>query len=170
MTSYQNLEAKFRQINRLNDLRSIAGWDEAVMMPTGSGEARGQAMAELSSLIQNMIAHSEVRDWLHEASAQKELLNPWQQANLGEIRRQFVEATAIPPELNQRLVLARMQAEQLWRRLRAENDYNVNLKAELEIRSLHDKIDHIMIQKWNTLITMQEMQLRILEEQQRERE
>jgi len=55
-------------------------------------------------------------------------------------------------------------------RLRAENDYNVNLKAELEIRSLHDKIDHIMIQKWNTLITMQEMQLRILEEQQRERE
>lgn len=55
-------------------------------------------------------------------------------------------------------------------RLRAENDYKVNLKAELEIRSLHDKIDHIMIQKWNTLIEMQEMQLQILEEQQRMKE
>jgi uncharacterized membrane protein len=52
-------------------------------------------------------------------------------------------------------------------RLRAENDYKVNLKAELEIRSLHDKIDHIMIQKRNTLIEMQEMQLEILEGQQR---
>src|SRR5216110_3141423 len=28
-------------------------------------------------------------------------------------------------------------------RLRAENDYKVNLKAELEIRHLHEKIDHL---------------------------
>jgi uncharacterized membrane protein len=47
-------------------------------------------------------------------------------------------------------------------RLSAENDYKVNLKAESEIRSLHDKIDHIMTQKWNTLIEIQEIQLEIL--------
>src|SRR5437899_3435253 len=29
-------------------------------------------------------------------------------------------------------------------RLRAENDYKVNLKAELEIRHLHEKIDHLL--------------------------
>jgi Predicted membrane protein len=28
-------------------------------------------------------------------------------------------------------------------RLRAENDYKVNLKAELEIRHLHEKLDHL---------------------------
>src|SRR5262245_65371848 len=29
-------------------------------------------------------------------------------------------------------------------RLRAENDYKVNLKAELEIRHLHEKLDHLL--------------------------
>lgn len=31
-------------------------------------------------------------------------------------------------------------------RLRAKNDYKVNLKAELEIRQLHEKMDHLMRQ------------------------
>lgn len=48
-------------------------------------------------------------------------------------------------------------------RLRAENDYKVNLKAELEIRSLHEKIDHLMIHKRDHLIEIQQMQLKELE-------
>lgn len=30
-------------------------------------------------------------------------------------------------------------------RVRAEHDYRVNLKAEFEIRSLHEKIDHMLV-------------------------
>lgn len=48
-------------------------------------------------------------------------------------------------------------------RLRAENDYKVNLKAELEIRSLHEKIDHLLVKKWDHLIEIQQIQLEILE-------
>jgi uncharacterized membrane protein len=33
-------------------------------------------------------------------------------------------------------------------RLRSEHDYQINLKAELEIRSLHEKIDHLLAQQW----------------------
>lgn len=33
-------------------------------------------------------------------------------------------------------------------RLRAENDYHVNLKSELEIRQLHTKLDHILVGQW----------------------
>jgi uncharacterized membrane protein len=36
-------------------------------------------------------------------------------------------------------------------RLRAENDYKVNLKAELEIRHLHEKIDHLLRRQYNRL-------------------
>jgi uncharacterized membrane protein len=49
-------------------------------------------------------------------------------------------------------------------RLRAENDYKVNLKAEVEIRSLHDKIDHLMMNKWDHLIEIQQMQLEMIED------
>ena len=36
-------------------------------------------------------------------------------------------------------------------RLRAKNDYLVNLKAELEIRLLHEKLDHLLRHQWERL-------------------
>jgi uncharacterized membrane protein len=49
-------------------------------------------------------------------------------------------------------------------RLRSQHDYQVNLKAELEIRHLHDKIDHLLSQQWNRLAEIQEIQLDLLSE------
>ena len=36
-------------------------------------------------------------------------------------------------------------------RLRSQHDYQVNLKAELEIRHLHEKIDHLLSHQWERL-------------------
>jgi uncharacterized membrane protein len=49
-------------------------------------------------------------------------------------------------------------------RLRAENDYKVNLKAELEIRHLHEKIDHLLRKQYNRLFEIQQIQFELLEE------
>lgn len=49
-------------------------------------------------------------------------------------------------------------------RKRAQNDYMVNLKAELEIRTLHEKIDHLLIHKEQELIEMQQFQLDIIKD------
>ena len=49
-------------------------------------------------------------------------------------------------------------------RLRAENDYKINLKAELEIRQLHEKIDHQLARQWERLAEMQQIQIELLEE------
>ncbi len=48
-------------------------------------------------------------------------------------------------------------------RQRAENDYRVNLKAEVEIRQLHEKIDHQLARQWERLAEMQQIQIEILE-------
>jgi len=47
-------------------------------------------------------------------------------------------------------------------RLRAENDYKVNLKAELEIRHLHEKVDHLLSRQWQRLAEIQQMQLELM--------
>jgi uncharacterized membrane protein len=44
----------------------------------------------------------------------------------------------------------------------AEHDYEVNLKAELEIMSLHEKIDALREKQWAELLAMQQDQIRIL--------
>jgi uncharacterized membrane protein len=49
-------------------------------------------------------------------------------------------------------------------RLRAQHDYQVNLKAELEIRHLHEKIDHLLSHQWDRLAEIQEIQLDLLSE------
>lgn len=54
-------------------------------------------------------------------------------------------------------------------RLRSQNDYQVNLKAELEIRQLHEKIDHQLAHQWQKLVEMQQIQIDLLEERVRDR-
>jgi uncharacterized membrane protein len=49
-------------------------------------------------------------------------------------------------------------------RLRSQNDYRVNLKAELEIRQLHDKIDHLLSNQWERLVEIQQIQIDLLSE------
>ncbi|UCG92447.1 MAG: DUF1003 domain-containing protein [candidate division WOR-3 bacterium] len=49
-------------------------------------------------------------------------------------------------------------------RLRSEHDYVVNLKAELEIRHLHEKVDHLLMTQWQRLLEIQEIQMELMEE------
>jgi uncharacterized membrane protein len=49
-------------------------------------------------------------------------------------------------------------------RLRAMHDYQVNLKAELEIRHLHQKIDHLITHQWERLAEIQEIQIELINE------
>lgn len=52
-------------------------------------------------------------------------------------------------------------------RLRSLNDYRVNLKAELEIRHLHEKIDHLITRQWQRLAEIQQIQLEIMQDGRR---
>jgi uncharacterized membrane protein len=49
-------------------------------------------------------------------------------------------------------------------RLRSQHDYQVNLKAELEIRHLHDKVDHLLSHQWERLVEIQQIQIDLLSE------
>lgn len=49
-------------------------------------------------------------------------------------------------------------------RIRSQHDYKVNLKAELEIRHLHEKIDHLLRHQWERLVEIQQVQIDLLEE------
>jgi len=49
-------------------------------------------------------------------------------------------------------------------RLRAENDFKINLKSEIEIRSLHEKIDHLMYNQWKKLLEIQQIQTDLIQE------
>lgn len=49
-------------------------------------------------------------------------------------------------------------------RERSKQDYMVNLKSELEIRMLHEKIDHLIVHQQQELLTIQQVQVEMMED------
>lgn len=60
------------------------------------------------------------------------------------------------------VILMSQNRQSVKDRLDAEHDYEVNLKAELEIMGLHEKIDELREAKWSELINLQQEQIELL--------
>ena len=64
------------------------------------------------------------------------------------------------------IIMMSQKRQEAKDRLRSANDYQVNLKAELEIRHLHEKMDHLITRQWQRLAEIQQVQLEMLQDQQ----
>ncbi|MPR06147.1 DUF1003 domain-containing protein [Microvirga tunisiensis] len=62
------------------------------------------------------------------------------------------------------IIMMSQRRQEAKDRLRSLNDYQVNLKAELEIRHLHEKLDHLITRQWERLAEIQELQIELLQE------
>ncbi len=62
------------------------------------------------------------------------------------------------------IIMMSQRRQEAKDRLRSLNDYRVNLKAELEIRHLHEKMDHLITRQWERLAEIQELQIELLQE------
>jgi uncharacterized membrane protein len=65
------------------------------------------------------------------------------------------------------IIMMSQRRQEVKDRLRSQNDYQVNLKAELEIRALHEKMDHLISRQWRRLAEIQQMQLEAMQEMTR---
>lgn len=61
------------------------------------------------------------------------------------------------------IIMMSQKRQEAKDRLRALNDFEVNLKSELEIRYLHEKVDHLISRQWQRLAEIQQLQLEILQ-------
>lgn len=62
------------------------------------------------------------------------------------------------------IIMMSQKRQEAKDRLRSENDYRINLKAEFEIRHLHEKLDHLINRQWERLAEIQQIQLEIMED------
>ena len=61
------------------------------------------------------------------------------------------------------IIMMSQKRQETKDRMRSLNDYQVNLKAELEIRQLHEKIDHLLNRQWQRLLEIQQLQMQTME-------
>jgi len=124
MTAYEQLEARFAELHQIGHAQAMLYWDEAVMMPRGGGQARGEALAALAALIHRTLTAHQVADLLEAAEASSAQLNAWQAANLRAMRRMHTRAAALPEALVHAMQIATTACAQTWRVARPENDWD----------------------------------------------
>lgn len=65
------------------------------------------------------------------------------------------------------VILMSQNRQEAKDRMRAEDDFRTNLKAELEIRLLHEKLDHLLQHQWERLMEIQQIQIELMNERGR---
>ncbi|PIF22110.1 carboxypeptidase M32 [Candidatus Pantoea floridensis] len=135
MTSaYQELSRTFQRLSRFGHLGAIAGVDMQTTMPPGGSQARGEAMAELSVFMHEVLTDKRLGGLFD--AAQQESLNDVEQVNLNEMQRAWQQATLLPAALVEAKSLAGSRCEHAWRQQRPANDwqgFSVNLKEVVKL-------------------------------------
>jgi len=119
--SFQKLDELGHKLEALEHALAILGADEATHMAVGGGEKRAEAMAALAGMLHRQATAPEIADWI--AAAEQEELSHDQRLAVAEFRRNHLNLTCLPAEFVERMTRERLRTEQLWRDLRAKNDW-----------------------------------------------
>ena len=120
--AYHKLEERFRRIGALGDAEAVLHWDLATMMPKGGGQSRSDQLAVLRALRHGLLTAPEVGEGIA-AAQEAATLDDWQRANLIEMRRQWMHATALTEHQVEMLSRATTGCEAAWREAKAESDF-----------------------------------------------
>lgn len=120
MDPLKELQTRFARAARIEEAASWLHWDQSVTMPNGGMLARGEQLAVLAEASHAIIADPEIGNLLGKASIQDD---QWHQANLREMKRMHVAATAVPSNLVSELARAKSKSENAWRLARRENNF-----------------------------------------------
>jgi carboxypeptidase Taq len=115
------LNATFKRLHNFGHLASIAGWDQAAMMPSKGNEARAAAMAELQVLMHQTLTDPALKTQFD--AAQNAKLPEADQASLNEMRREWAMVNRLPQDLVEAQSLASARCEHAWRTQRKANDW-----------------------------------------------
>jgi carboxypeptidase Taq len=121
-TPYRTLESRFRRLGTLQEASAILQWDSATVMPDGAGAARAEQLATLKVVCHEILTDPALEDLFAGAAAQNDL-DGWQRANLREMQRQWVHATAVPADLVEAFSKACSACEMRWRQARPAADF-----------------------------------------------
>ncbi len=132
---YAALETRFRRLGALGEAQAVLHWDMATQMPEGGAEARAEQLATLKLIRHDILGDASLPDLFAGADAQNDL-DGWQRANLGEMRRSWLHATALPADLVEASSKADSACEMVWRQARPASDFARVLPALQKVLDL----------------------------------
>jgi len=140
MQVYRSLEERFARINSIEDAIGILQWDAETMMPEGAADSRSDQLATLKGLAHELLTAPDMGDLLAQAGEDGDQLNDWQRANLREMKRIYVHASAVPADLVEASSRAVSKAEMVWREARQNGDFALLLPHLAQVLAFQQQI------------------------------
>ncbi len=142
--AYGKLAGLFERLSYLGQAQAMLHWDMATMMPQGGAESRAGQVATLTTVQHEMLTAGPVQDLLDRAD--DEPLGAAQRANLREMRRAWLHASALPGDLVEALSHAGSACEMVWRKARPASDFAMVAPSLAEVLRLTRQVAAIKSQ------------------------
>jgi carboxypeptidase Taq len=126
MTNYERLLEKVHEIDDLNKVLALLGWDREVNMPKAGTTARVQQMTTLNRFTHIMFTSDEMGEMIEAGAAEIEGADyESDEASLIRLlRRNYRDARKLPPDFVARVSEVSGHAHKAWVQAREENDFD----------------------------------------------
>lgn len=122
--AYEELTGKLRELDALNGISGLLGWDELVMMPEGAVGSRGAQKSALAGVLYDKRTDKQLGGLLQQLKAAAGELDPVQAAVVRDASRSYTRETAVPKELAQRIAKLETDAYVAWVAARKESNFS----------------------------------------------
>jgi len=121
---YEKICEKLKELNSLEGISGLLGWDEMVMMPPGAANSRGAQKSALAGVLYDKSTDPELGELLGKLQQQQEGLDPVAAAVVRDASKSYKRATAIPKALAQRIARLETDAYHAWVEARKASDFS----------------------------------------------
>ena len=122
---YEQLLSIFRELQIIEQISMLLGWDNQVVMPPKGVEQRGDQMAFISKLQHERATDPQIGELLREIkeSSEYENFTYEEKRNIYLMQREYDRVTKIPPEFIAEFTKQQVITHEIWKKARQENNY-----------------------------------------------
>ena len=123
--NYAVLQGMLREITALEGISGLLGWDEMVMLPSGSSDCRGAQKEALAGVLHDKKTAPALGELLRSFEGDASALSPVGQANVRIAAKAYRRETALPKELVQKIAALETSGYNAWIAAREASDFSL---------------------------------------------
>ena len=124
MDAYEELLERLKDIDLVNQIGGLLGWDQEVLMPPKAAKLRAEQLSWVSKTGHEKLTHPRIGELLN-ILEQEENLNEIQKGNVRLTRDSYNKATKLPTEFVAKMAKHKSKSQISWTEARAKNDFSL---------------------------------------------
>ena len=124
MDAYEELLERLKDIDLVNQIGGLLGWDQEVLMPPKAAKLRAEQLSWVSKTGHEKLTHPRIGELLN-ILEQEENLNEIQKGNVRLTRDSYNKATKLPTEFVAEMAKHKSKSQITWTEARAKNDFSL---------------------------------------------